>query len=113
MMPQEDERHVFVSQADNMSLPFPDSYFDCYVSNLSLMIVPSYKLQIAECFRVLKPNSSACFSVWGRPERCLQFQAVNFVNERLGKPQTVLSSNFNIQANIEDVKQAFISAGFN
>ena len=42
--PDEDKSHVFVCLADNMRLPFPDNYFDCYVANLSLMIVPNYKL---------------------------------------------------------------------
>lgn len=44
---------VFGCIADNMRLPFPDQHFDCYISNLSLMIVPDYRKQIAECQRVL------------------------------------------------------------
>lgn len=87
-------------------------YFDCYVANLSLMIVPNNKLQISECYRVLKPNSHACFTVWGRPERCLLFNAISIANKRLGKPEPPISTNFNIQSNIEEVKQALVEAGF-
>jgi len=63
-----EKKKVFACVADNMRLPFPDSHFDCYISNLSLMIVPDYKRQLTECFRVLKSGSKACFAVWGRPE---------------------------------------------
>ena len=48
-----DDRLVFGCVADNMRLPFPDGHFDCYISNLSLMIVPDYLRQISECHRVL------------------------------------------------------------
>ena len=38
-------RQVDGCVADNMRLPFPSDHFDCYISNLSLMIVPTYQLQ--------------------------------------------------------------------
>ena len=52
--------------ADNMCLPFEDVAFDAYVSNLSLMITQEPERQIVEAYRVLKPGSKACFSIWGR-----------------------------------------------
>ena len=54
-----------------MRLPFPDSFFDAYISNLSMMIVFDYKLQITEAYRVMKSGARACFSVWGRPENSI------------------------------------------
>jgi len=41
-----DQRLVLGCIADNCRLPFEDSSFDCYISNLSMMIVPDYTLQI-------------------------------------------------------------------
>ena len=39
--------------ADNMRLPFPTSYFDAYIANLSLMLVEYPERQIQESYRVL------------------------------------------------------------
>lgn len=41
--PSEPQRFVRGLIADNQRLPFEDGFFDCYISNLSLMIVPDYK----------------------------------------------------------------------
>jgi len=54
--------------ANNESLPFPDAKFDRYIANLSLHIVESPETMLSEAYRVLKPNSIAAFSVWGRKE---------------------------------------------
>jgi ubiquinone/menaquinone biosynthesis C-methylase UbiE len=99
-----DERLVFGCVADNMRLPFPDEHFDCYISNLSLMIVPDYLRQITECYRVLKPKSRACFAVWGRPENSILFTAVKLASERLGRPPVAYNAahdNFHISKNRE------------
>lgn len=71
--PIEGKKSVFSCMADNMRLPFDNESFDCYISNLSLMIVPNHSKQIQECYRVLKPGSYACFTVWGRPENTINF----------------------------------------
>lgn len=98
--PKGNERHVYGCMADNMRLPFADESFDCYISNLSLMIVPDHRLQIREAYRVLQPGSWACFGVWGRPERTIQFNLVNKAMEQLGRELTPeFKSNFDIQKN--------------
>ena len=112
---KEDSKLVFSCVADNMRLPFPDRHFDCYISNLSLMIVPDYKRQIAECFRVLQPNSKACFTVWGRPENTVQFKITGLAMEKLGRPQVpynAANDNFHIQKNKEQVLKDFKAVGF-
>lgn len=96
VMPAADERKVFGCMADNMRLPFPDQFFDCYISNLSLMIVPDYKLQISECYRVLKAGSYACYSVWGRPERTINFTIMREAHKRLGRAIPDAPSMFHI-----------------
>lgn len=99
-------RKVIGCVADNMRLPFPDQHFDCYISNLSLMIVPNYLRQISECYRVLKRGSKACFTVWGRPENTVQFIITRLASERLGRPPVVYNmahDNFHINKNKDKV----------
>ena len=80
------QKLVVGCRANNERLPFPDQWFDCYISNLSLMIVHDYRNQIKEAYRVLKPGSKACFTVWGKPDNCIQFTMMKRALERLGKP---------------------------
>ena len=68
--------------ADNERLPLADGTFEANIANLSLMIVQHRELQIREAFRVLKPGSRACFTIWGRPEFCqsLTIRRQAFIN---------------------------------
>ena len=79
------EKRVFGCIADNMRLPFQDGVFEAYISNLSLMIVQHRDRQINEAFRVLKPGSRACFTVWGREENCLNFTIQSQAFKILGR----------------------------
>jgi len=107
-----DQRLVIGCIADNCRLPFADSSFDCYISNLSMMIVPDYKLQVKEAYRVMKPDSYACFTVWGRPERSIQFTLLNLARKKLGLEPAPSRDNFHITTKIEEVKAEFLKAGF-
>jgi ubiquinone/menaquinone biosynthesis C-methylase UbiE len=64
---------VIGCRASGTALPFKDGIFDAYVSNLVLMLIHDPAAQIREAYRVLKPGSRACFSVWGRRENSLNF----------------------------------------
>jgi ubiquinone/menaquinone biosynthesis C-methylase UbiE len=64
---------------NNEILPFKDSVFNSYISNLSLMIVNNHINQIKEAFRVLKNNGIAVFTVWGNPEKCEMFTLFDIV----------------------------------
>lgn len=97
--PKENERQVFGCMADNMRLPFASESFDCYISNMSMMIVPDYKKQIRECFRVLKKGSFACFTVWGRPENTIQMTVIKKAHEALGGPKYEVPGYFHISQN--------------
>ena len=70
------------------------------------MLVEDYKLQISEAYRVMKPGSIACFSVWGRRENCLQFEVMGKVRERLGKEPmpAVARTTFHLSDNWEETK---------
>ena len=76
---------AFGCVADNMRLPFADNVFEAYVSNLSLMIVQHRERQIAEAFRVLKPGSRACFSIWGREENMSVFHIFRQAHLNIGR----------------------------
>jgi ubiquinone/menaquinone biosynthesis C-methylase UbiE len=56
---------VNIQQADNQALPFEDSSFSHYISNLSLHIVPDPAKMLAEAFRVLRPGGLCAVSVLG------------------------------------------------
>ena len=62
------DRFVFGCCANNESLPFKDDSFDCYISNLSLMLVDNYMNMLKEAFRVLKSGATLAFTIWGRKE---------------------------------------------
>lgn len=49
---KENERYVMGSIANNEMLPFKDATFDCYLGNLSLMLVDNYKNMLNEALRV-------------------------------------------------------------
>lgn len=79
-----------------------------------MMIVKDYKRQISEAYRVLKPGSRACFSVWGRKEKSLQFMIQAMACERLGRPlsEGAPRSNFHLDDKKEEVLAEFSNAGF-
>ena len=67
------KKAVFGFRASGSALPYPDKWFNAYVSNLCLMLIDDPCKQINEAYRVLKPGSKACFTVWGRRENTLLF----------------------------------------
>jgi ubiquinone/menaquinone biosynthesis C-methylase UbiE len=60
--------NVNLDVADNESLPYPESFYDRYMANLSLNIVPNPEVMLKEALRVLVPGGIAVFSVLGREE---------------------------------------------
>ena len=105
---------VYGCVADNMRLPFADSTFEAYVSNLSLMIAQHRERQISEAFRVLKPGSRACFSIWGREENSSNFKIFLQAHRNLGReaPPNEFDRYFAFSADLDALRQKFIDAGF-
>jgi len=64
-------------QANNEMMPFADGTFGAYIASLSLMLVNNPKNQIKEAYRILKNNSVATFTVWGRREQCVMFTVMD------------------------------------
>lgn len=77
-------RKVFQLSVNNEKLPYPDSYFDRYISNLSMMIVDNHHNQLSESYRVLQPGGIAGFCVWGRPENSSFFTFLPGVIKSMG-----------------------------
>lgn len=107
-------RKLFVHQANNEKLPYPDESFDLYLSSLSLMLVDNYKNQIAESYRVLEKGGTAGFTVIGRPENCNYLTFIPDILKTLGheiplsmsKPITHLSDSESLE---KDMREAGFS----
>jgi SAM-dependent methyltransferase len=76
------------------------------------MIVPNPEKMIKEAARVLKPHGKACFTVWGRPERCLFFSLESTARKNLGLPVPKVRMNFDFAMNIDHMKEVMREAGF-
>ena len=113
------KKAVFGHRASGTALPYPDAWFDCYVSNLCLMLVDDPNKMLLEAYRVLKPGSKACFTVWGRRERCLLFHLEDLAKKSLTKEAVKLEvgsstekSNFDYAEDIAEHEAVFKSVGF-
>lgn len=100
-----------------MRLPFADDTFEAYISNLSLMIVQHRERQISEAFRVLKPGSRACFTIWGRPEYSSNFHTYHKARRNLGRSEPAQDPNeydryYALSADSDALRQMFIEGGF-
>ena len=62
----ESDRMVLGCLANNECLPFKDATFDCYLANLSLMLVDNHKNMLKEALRVTQSGAALAFTVWGR-----------------------------------------------
>jgi ubiquinone/menaquinone biosynthesis C-methylase UbiE len=109
-----DAKNLYIIKANNESLPFEDSYFDSYISNLSLQIVDNHKNQLSEACRVLKPGCFAGFSVWGRKENSRYFTFLDTIFSKYclsEDPVTSGLSNFHLN-NMSSLKSDILGAGF-
>lgn len=99
--------------ADAERLPFEDASFDRYIANLCLMLVPDAEKAFKEARRVLKPGSTAVFSVWGRKEHSpfmtVLAEAAAELNIQL--TPTEERSNFHL-GELNHLKQQALNAGF-
>ena len=110
---------VFGCQASGSELPFPNCWFDSYVSNLVLQLIDCPENQIREAFRVLKPGSIAAFTVWGRRENSLIFTASEITEQRMrgvnenSEPEQAGVSNFDLGRDFDSKwANVFKEAGF-
>lgn len=67
-MSSENNRTVIGAVGNNESLPFANGQFDCYLGNLSLMLVDNHINMLKECIRVCMKGARIGFTVWGRRE---------------------------------------------
>jgi ubiquinone/menaquinone biosynthesis C-methylase UbiE len=108
----DDTRHVYATVANNESLPFSDSAFDCYIANLSLMLVNDHKKMLEEAFRVTKEGGRVAFSVIG-PEEKQHFNNVMFsALKKVGIELPLFPKSPSHLGKVETLKTELESAGF-
>ena len=106
-------KFVYACRANAERLPFADSWFDAYVSNLCLQITTNPELMITEAFRVLKSQGRACFNVWGSHERSVFFSIESQAKKNLGFPTPPKArSNFDLGNDISRIKEFMLQTGF-
>lgn len=67
---KQNTKEIFEFVSEIEQLPFPESSFDAYTSNLTFQFNSNYLNALWESFRVLKKGGRAAFSLWGREENC-------------------------------------------
>ena len=107
---------IYACRANNELLPFKDESFTAYLASLSLMIVDNPRKQLEETYRVLKPGSTAVFTIWGKREESLQFTIIEEVfKEYLPAEEvqkiTEQKSNFDFYYNFP-IKETLEEIGF-
>ena len=100
--------------ANNESLPFKEDTFDCYLANLSLMLVDNHMNQLAEAFRVSKRGAHLGFTVWGRKDYNNNFTILDTILEKhgLGPKEKPKKTNYDLGKDPEALKKQFESMGF-
>ena len=75
-----------VQQADAHGLPFPDQSFDLITCRFGVMFFTDVDRALRECYRVLKPQSRACFVAWGPFEQPYWSSTMAIVHRHVGGP---------------------------
>ncbi|CAG9331605.1 unnamed protein product [Blepharisma stoltei] len=110
------ERHLprthFI-QASNDALPYEDNFFDRYIANLSLMLVPDANTMLREAYRILALGGIAVFSVWGRRENCTSVGLLDKANSEIAGEDMYPAKRSPFYLNDQDaLKQMVRDAGF-
>lgn len=108
------DRFVLGCLANNECLPFKDGTFDCYISNLSLMIVTNHKNMLAEALRVSQQGATLAFTVWGRKQNMQIFEVLDTVLIKHDlKPNTPpKKTNYDLGKDPEGLKAEMLALGF-
>lgn len=95
-------------EGDATQLPFADGCFDAVVSSMSLMVVESYAVVLAECARVLRPGGVLALTVsTAVPLRSTDLALLTLLGARLrSRPQ------FPAGLELTGLRDALESAGF-
>lgn len=100
-------------KANSEDLPFEDASFDCYIANLSLMLVDNPQNMLSEAYRVLQDGSYAGFTVWGNQDHCNQFLFLTNTLNKLGiENESDIPRAFAMNDKTK-LRKLVIDAGFN
>lgn len=105
-------KHVFATVANNEQLPYPDEVFDCYLANLSLMLVSNPDNMLIEAYRVTQKGGTLGFTIVGRPENQGIWTTIASAIEKIGCEPIVSPVAQNKLETIENVKARLEKHGF-
>ena len=102
----ESDRMVLGCLANNECLPFKDATFDCYLANLSLMLVDNHKNMLKEALRVTQSGAALAFTVWGRKQNITNFSILENVFAKHGLAPKIppLKTPYDLGANPDTLR---------
>jgi len=110
--------YIKVCRASGDDLPFSSASFDRYISNLCLMLVPSFEKAVVEAARVLSPGGVLAVTLWGDRSSSPYFTIKPKVMKALGIAPTSSSaapdrSNFHVaDRGDSEIRKLFLDRGF-
>jgi len=101
-------KKVYSTVADNEALPYSDDAFDCYLANLSLMLVNDPNKMLSEAYRVTQKGGTLGFTVIGNPEKQVMwtvifdaFKEIGVKTDEKNKPPTHLGDKEVLKEKLE------------
>lgn len=85
---------------------------DRFVSNLCLQLTPDPDAMLREAKRVLAPDGTAGFTIWGRPEFSGIFMIDSAISKELELGDGAENPNFALGKDVGVLRQRFAAAGF-
>lgn len=109
-----EKRHVLGCLANNECLPFADGSFDCYIANLSLMLVDNHRNMLLEAHRVTQVGSTLAFTVWGRYENVQNFAILDdvMIKHGLKSKEPPKKSSYDLGKDPEALRAEMETIGF-
>lgn len=104
-------KRVFSLRADNQYLPYPDNFFDLYISNMILSFTPEPKKMISEAYRTLQEGGVCAIATTIKFEEMNPIKFIIQAVTNLGITDIQLKTNMNYISR-EELEEIFKETGF-